>query len=134
MLIIKQLNEKYTELWKEYIKFLEMNSIKMSDVDNVYFIYTNKMFNNECIIYNPNLTVEECCMYNISVDDDANKILVDNDFGRFYVKLKNEIIAFRCSNYYLRSSNYRFLNQYTVNKHNISERRYKILNKINFLV
>lgn len=115
MPIIKQLTKNYTELWKEYMKFLEMNRLKETDISKVYFIYSEQHFNNGCLECNPKLTKEECCMYNYTVDNDYNKILVDNEHGTIYIKYQNEKFAFRCTNFCLKPQTYRFLNQWIVN-------------------
>lgn len=128
MPIIKQLTKHYTELWKEYEKFLEINKINEKDVINVCFIYRTKFFNKVCLKCNQNLTKEECCMYNYTVDDDCNRILVDNDYGTIYVKLKDNIVAFRCTNYCLSPKEYRFLNQWIIDKVNIPTNHYELLN------
>jgi hypothetical protein len=121
MPVLKRLTKNNAELWKEYEKFLEINKLNENDVTNVCFIYGDKYLNKGCLNYNPNLTNEECCMYNLTVDDDCNQILVDNDYGTIYVKIKNNMIAFRCTNYYLKPKQYRFLNQWIVNKVNIPQ-------------
>jgi hypothetical protein len=130
MPIIKQLTQHYTELWKEYIKFLEMNKLNELNISKVYFIYREQLYNKGCLICNPKLTKEETCMYNYSVDDDFNRILVDNDYGTIYVKFKQEIIAFRCTNYCLKPQTYRFLNQWKVNHKNTSSKYIKLLDKL----
>jgi hypothetical protein len=127
MPVLKQLTKNNAELWKEYEKFLEINKLTEKDVINVCFIYGDKYLNKGCLSYNPNLTNEECCMYNLTVDDDCNRILVDNDYGTIYVKLKNDIVAFRCTNYCLKSKNYRFLNQWIVDKVNMPRHHFGLL-------
>ena len=128
MAVKKQLSPNYTELWQEYLKFLEMNNLRETDISKVCFIYTDRMLNMECVKCNPKLSADECCMYNWTIDDDCNRILVDNDYGTIYAKINNDIIAFRCTNYCLKSKSYRFLNQWIVNKKNTSSRRLDLLN------
>lgn len=128
MPIIKQLTKNHSELWKEYLKFLEMNKLNDSEISKVYFIYTEQSYNKSCLELNSNLTKEECCMYNYTVDNDCNGILVDNECGTIYIKLKNGIVAFRCTNYCLKPKNYRFLNQWLVNSNNTSSKHLFLLN------
>jgi hypothetical protein len=113
----KILTIHHTELWKEYKKFIEIN--KLNETGVVYFVYSENMYNKECYNYNSNITDEECCMYNWTVDDDCNGILVDNEYGTLYTKIKNDIIGFRCTNECLKSKNHRFLNQWIVDKNKI---------------
>ena len=80
------------------------------------------------------LTEEECSMYNLTVDENGEWILVDNDYGAIYVQLiDNTIIGFRCGKECLKPKHYRFLNQWTVNKNNISDVRYQLLKIEHFL-
>ena len=114
MPIIKELTNKYTELWKEYMHFLKLNNIKENTINKVCFVYNKKMFNKGCLVINANLTNEECCMYNWSVDDDCDKILVDNEVGIIYVQQNFKIVAFRATHLCMHSKNYRLLNQWTI--------------------
>jgi hypothetical protein len=73
-------------------------------------------------------------MYNITVDDDCNWILKDNEYGTLYAKLKTgTIIGFRCSNECLKPINFRFLNQWIVTPGNISKNHYRLLVDLKFL-
>jgi hypothetical protein len=131
---IKKLTKQHTELWKEYTEFLQRNNIEESDVVDVSFIYYVRLLNKNCLTCKPNLTKEECSMYDLTVDDDCNWIIADNDYGTIYVKLKNNIkVAFRCTNQCLKSKKYRFLNQWNAENTNISINHYNLLKGINFL-
>lgn len=133
MPLIKKLSNKYVELWKEYEEFLKRNKLCMSDDMEVYFVYYDKFINKNCLKYKPTLTKEECSMYNLTVDNDCNWIITDNDYGTLYVKLKNKIIiGFRCSEQCMKSQNYRFLNQWEVTTKNIVNSHYELLKSINF--
>lgn len=123
----------YTELWKEYLYFLQKNNIFESDVANVYFIYYDKSFNIHCLNANDKLTKEECHMYDLTVDDDCNYILTDNNLGTIYVKLTNGFVfAFRSTNHCLYSKNYRFLNEWYINENNIKKSHLVLLKKYPF--
>ena len=132
---IKKLTNKYTELWKEYEVFLKKNQLQETDIMEVYFIYYNGLLNKNCLECKPNLTQKECSMYNLTVDNNCNWIITDNDYGTIYVKLINNIIiAFRCTKQCMKPKKYRFLNQWKIiNKKNISTNHYNLLKEINFL-
>jgi hypothetical protein len=73
-------------------------------------------------------------MYNLTVDDDCNWIITDNDHGTIYIKLiNNTMIAFRCTQQCRKPKNYRFLNQWSAISTNISNNHYNLLREINFL-
>lgn len=132
MKVIKNLTQKYTELWKEYQEFLKLNNLTENDVTRISFIFSDKNLNKECLTVNPSLTYEELCMYNYSVDDDTNRILVDNDYGSIYIKLKNNhVFGFRCSNYCLKPKTFRFLNMWNCN--NLTNNQMTFLQNNNFL-
>jgi len=130
---IKKLTNKYTELYKEYQEFLKRNKLRENDVLGVLFIYSLKYYNKNCLLCKPELTVEECSMYDLTVDDDCNWIITDNDYGTIYVKLADKTIAFRCGEECLKPKNYRFLNQWTADKNNTPESHYKFLQSEYFL-
>lgn len=117
MPVIKTLTPKYKELWKEYQIFLKFNNFEEKDVQQIYFIYSDKLRNKGCSIYYKDLTYDEECMYNYTIDDDCNIILVDNDYGAIYVKLSNnDIYGFRCANYCLKPMTFRYPNIWSKNK------------------
>jgi hypothetical protein len=134
MPIIKKLTNEYLELYKEYLEFLTLNEIKEKDVLQVYFIYSNRYYNKNCLLYNSNLTMEECSMYNLTVDDDSNCIITNNFSAKIYVKLMDgTIISFRCTQEPMKSRNERSLIQKIVNKNNLSSTHYKLLQEEHFL-
>lgn len=134
MINIKKLTSEYTELWKEYEEFLKRMKLQEADVVEIYFIYYIGLLNKNCLSCEPNLTQEECSMYNLTVDDDCNWILTDNEYGTIYIKLiNNTIIAFRCTQQCMKDKNYRFLNQWSGINTNISKNHYNLLREINFL-
>jgi len=131
MKILKNLTNKYSELWKEYQEFLKLNNLTENNIVKVCFVFFDKSLNKGCLTINPNLTYEEQCMYNYSVDDDANRILVDNDYGSIYVKLNNnKVYGFRCCNHCLKPKNFRFLNVWT--EKNMSKNQITLLKEHNF--
>lgn len=131
---IKNLINQYSQLWDEYQDFLIKNKLQTTDVSKVCFIYYDRLFNNNCLKYKPNLTQEECSMYNLTVDDDCNWILTDNGYGTIYVKLKTDtIVGFRCANECMKPINFRFLNQWLVTSSNLSKNHYKLLQELQFL-
>jgi hypothetical protein len=133
MAIIKKLIKQYTELWKEYEEFLRRNKLEQCDVVQVCFIYYDRHLNKNCLKYKADLTQEECCMYNLTVDDDSNWILTDNGFGTIYVKLTNNtIFGFRCTEQCMKAQNYRFINQWIMITTNLSEKRYALLEGMQF--
>ncbi len=126
--IIKKLTKEYTELWKEYEEFLKINKLQHNDVIQVHFIYYDGHLNKNCFKYKSDLTHRECCMYNLTVDNDCNCILTDNGFGMIYVKLTNKtIFGFRCTEQCMKSQNYRFLNQHAIITTHLSEKLYGLL-------
>lgn len=131
---IKKLSDKYTELYKEYTEFLQRNNFDENTITEVYFIYSKKFYNKNCFYCNKKLTEEECSMYNLTVDDNEEWILVDNDYGTIYVKLPdNTIIGFRCGEQCLQRKNYRFLNQWVVDNSNTPNSHYELLVSKNLL-
>lgn len=125
---ITKLTYKYKELYKEYKEFIERNQLKENDILQVQFIYSNRFYNRNCLKCKPELTQEECTMYNLTVDDDQEWILVDNEYGTIYVQLvDNLVIGFRCGEECLKPKNHRFLNQWIVTKNNIPDAHYQLL-------
>jgi hypothetical protein len=115
MIVLIHLTPKYTELWKEYLEFLKLNNLSNADITKICFIYSDKYHNEGCLDCEPELLYDELCMYNYSVDDDCNKILVDNEYGAIYVKMSSgEICAFRCTNYPLKPKTFRLLNMWNM--------------------
>jgi hypothetical protein len=130
---IKKLTTKYPELYKEYTEFIKRNNIDVNNVELTYFIYSNKFYNKNCFECKNKLTQVECSMYNLTIDDDEEWILVDNDYGTIYIKLTNgTIIGFRCANECLKPKNYRFLNQWIVDDNNILNSHYELLLEKNY--
>lgn len=131
MRILKNLTDEYSELWKEYQEFLKLYNLTENNVEKVCFIFFEKCLNKGCLKINPNLRYEEQCMYNYSVDDDVNPILVDNDYGSIYVKLKNnKIYGFRCCNHCLKPQTFKFLNIWT--EKNMSKNQIVLLKEKDF--
>jgi hypothetical protein len=131
---IKKLTTKYKELYKEYTEFFNRNQLIDSDIKQVVFIYYKKLYNRNCIKYNKELTPEECSMYNLTVDDDENWLLVDNEYGAIYVQLIDmRVIGFRCTGSCMKPSNYKFLNQWIVDDNNIPDEHYQLLQINNLL-
>ena len=132
--IIKLCNE-YKELYKEYQEFLKINKLVENDILQVQFIFSTNLYNKNCLNYNPNLTYEECSMYNLTVDDNGEWILVDNDYGVIYVQyVSNKVIGFRCGEQCIKPKNCRFLNQRTIEKNKISDAHYQLLKKEHFFI
>jgi hypothetical protein len=97
--------------------FLEKNNLTESNIIKICFIYSDDNYNKNCLDCINNLTKEECSMYNLTIDDDCNRILVSNGYGIIYAQFKNkQIIGFRCANYCLKPKTYRFLEQSIVTK------------------
>jgi hypothetical protein len=131
MLFIQNLSEHHSELWKEYTEFLKYYDFNDFEFAKICFIYSNKYFNKGCLTCNNNLTNEELYMYNYSVDDDYNKILVNNNCGIIYAKtIDNVIYAFRFTNQPLCPKKYRLIKIFY--EKNISQNHKLLLNKYKF--
>jgi hypothetical protein len=116
MLMIKQLTNNYEELYKEYKDFLIKNNLTENDILQIHFVYLINTYNKNCLKSKPNLTKEECFMYNLTVSDDCEWINVDNNYGMIYAQLKNKkIIAFRSTETCLKPKQFRTLKQRIVN-------------------
>jgi hypothetical protein len=133
MLTIKKLTTKYKELYKEYEEFLKRNDLEETDILQVQFIYSNEHLNKNCLTCKPELTREECSMYNLTIDDNTEQIIVDNEHGAIYVQLvKKTVIGFRCGNSCLKSKNDRLLNQWIIANNKSTNIHYQLLKTENF--
>lgn len=131
MLFIQNLTNYHTELWKEYKEFLKYYDFDDFDFLKICFIYSNKLLNKGCLTCHESLTNEELCMYNYSVDDDCNKILVNNNSGVIYAKtIDNIIYAFRFTYQPLKSQKHKILK--ILYEKNIPQNHKILLNKYNF--
>lgn len=133
MFRINKLNNTHIELYKEFLEFIKYNNIDYNDVLLKDFIYTDKSHNKYCFNYNNNLTYEECCMYNLTVNNLGEWIIVDNDVGAIYILLKNNIvIGFRFAYACMKNKNDRELIQCIVNKNNLCDEHYNLLKEHNY--
>jgi hypothetical protein len=125
---IIKLTQEYNYLWTEYEKFLELNELTDLDILQVWFIYLDSSFNSNCFEYDPYITKEETCMYDLSVDNDFEPMLVANNVGVIYAQtLNREIYGFRCSSSSLRSCQKLKLKQKPIYKKSLMKEHYLLL-------
>lgn len=125
---IVRLTPQHKNLFNEYNHFLKKNNLSDLDILHVWFIYLNKSKNFNCFTYDPNITLEEIYMYNLTVGLDYEPILVANDNGIIYAQiLTGEIYGFRCSSSSLKSPNNLKLTQWIVKKKNLLKKHYLLL-------